>query len=283
MARARRKGACGRRAVAGTRLAVLARMPINLATFHRPLAIMAVAVAALGLLAVVARPVVRHLRAMTGEERWSAHELADEECTLYRALPDNHEAAVCRAYDRFAPSPIDQLRAMKASLADARARLARHDAAGAAASLLDAMAATHEVQRTYKEVGAMIASGIVDSTLDLLDADAAGARDLDARARRRILTAADLAVAARPLEAIRINHLWQLGEARATRAIAVADARRYAEMDRAVRAGNIAGCKMFARDLAATEPAGGGTSQCTIADQVIRTGARLDRARAALR
>jgi hypothetical protein len=244
-----------------------------------------VVVGVVGLIFVAALTAFRR-RAANGAARYAAAKArATEACRAYRAAPGHASASVCRMHDEFGPSAFDVYRRADGELGDAKAALARGDAKAADDALTSAMAATDDLGRFGTATSAILAARLVDRGLALTDAHP----ELD---RRRIVVAMRLDVARHPLEAERLHHQWHLArgveqpEAAAIGEATLADAMEtddaaYREMERALLLGDDGQCRRSAEEVGRGIGGGGlATLLCDRLAAVVRTGQRLDAARA---
>lgn len=130
-------------------------------------------------------------------------EKADLECAAYRAEPLHAEELVC-AEDAFAPMTFRVFEAADGALLDARAALARGDAASATRALEEMTKHAVHLRRRGTS-GAIFAADLVDRLAPVVGSDA-----IERSVRRAALEALTMDAASAPFVGWRIHRQWEL-------------------------------------------------------------------------
>lgn len=196
-------------------------------------------------------------RSQTKSKYAAARARATADCRAYRAQPGHQNVDVCR-YDEFGPRTPVTVHLADAKLAEARVALSRADARTAVDALHVALSDAQHADRFGTPWGTVLAAGIIDSVLDVLDAHRA---EIGPGDRRAILADAHLESAAAPFERQRVMELWVLAhfeqlkfpEVPSNDADLLAemeiDGPAFREMDRTLLLGDVAACQLAAGRL----------------------------------
>jgi hypothetical protein len=202
----------------------------------------------------------------------------DSDCRAFRDQPRNHNAGICRPYDRFAPKASRRFAEAEPWLEEARAKLAEGDRAGGEERLRRVLGVVDELELQGTVLADAVAGALVSRTLDILEQH----QELDARAVLR-----DVELDAHPFTKLRLHRKWMIAHAdelpppRITRS-ATESVRAIEETESSLlamaehlRRRDVAACT-----AAETMPDENEQGICEHVDRIAMTAARLDAARA---